>query len=45
MTRQTTKKVKNQAKDHKFEPNKMALAVSAAAATVLVLFAVVAMYT
>jgi hypothetical protein len=45
MTQQTTKKAKKQVKNHQFEPNKMALAVSAAAATSLVLFAVIAMYT
>ena len=45
MTKQSTQKAKTKpANKVPYEPNKMALAVSAAAATILVLFAAIAVY-
>jgi hypothetical protein len=46
MTKKTTKKADSKpAKDAAFEPNKMGLAVATAAATTLVLFAAIAIYS
>ena len=44
MVKKEAQKSKNKAKVARFEPTKMSLAVSAAAATILVLCAVIAVY-